>query len=140
MNTKEQILISYYDSKLKMVEIAEQLKISKQYVSKIVKQDTRYSTEKQSRKEISNQKQKERFKKYIDNRRKIEQEENQRLNSFLEMQHNQAACELSGSNSMNNRTIRKWCAGAYNYNNEKKRFEFDNNIGRSYALPKHIKN
>jgi len=56
------------------------------------------------------------------------------------MQHNQATNELSGGKTINNRALRKWCAGAYNYNNDKNRFEFDNNIGRSYAMPKNIKN
>jgi len=35
--------------------------------------------------------------------------------------------------------LRKWCAGAYNYNGKKCGFEFDKTIGRSYAMPKVIK-
>jgi len=75
MDTKEQILISYYDSKLKTVEIAENLQVSQPYVTKIIKQDIRYNTEKQNRKENNKQKQKEKFKEYIDKKRKIDQEE-----------------------------------------------------------------
>lgn len=138
MSIKEQVLILYYDSRLKTVEIAQKLQITQPYVSKIIKQDPRYATEKQTRKEVSKQKQKDRFEEYINNKRNTD--DNKRLSAFLEMQHNQAASELSfGGKTINNRNLRKWCAGAYNYNNDKNRVEFDNSIGRSYAMPKNIK-
>lgn len=46
MNNKSKIIILYYEEKLNIVEIANKLNISKQYVSKIVRKDYRHSLEK----------------------------------------------------------------------------------------------
>jgi predicted DNA-binding protein YlxM (UPF0122 family) len=135
MNTKKQIIILYYEDKLKMVDIATELNVSKQYISKIIGQDTRYCVEKQNRKEMNKQKQKERLKEYMKKKR----DNDKRTSAFLNIQHNQAMVELSPKKVKGNKTIRQWYAGAYNYNNNKKQFEFDKKIGRSYAVPNFIK-
>ena len=51
MNNKSKIIILYYEEKLNIVEIANKLNISKQYVSKIVRKDYRHPLEKKCRKE-----------------------------------------------------------------------------------------
>ena len=56
MERKEKILKLYYKEGLKVVEIASKCKISKQYVSRIIKQDERYLSEKKKRKEKTQQK------------------------------------------------------------------------------------
>lgn len=48
MNKKDEILKFYYDENLKMVDIANKIAVSKQYVSKIVKSDNRYKEKKKS--------------------------------------------------------------------------------------------
>ena len=53
MLNKEKIIELYYEQHLKVKDIEEYLKISSAYVSKIIKQDTRYDIEKNKRKELS---------------------------------------------------------------------------------------
>ena len=60
MTSKEKIIVLYYEKKLNTIEISDKLHVSKQYVSKIIKTDNRYIEEKQRRKALSIQKQKER--------------------------------------------------------------------------------
>ena len=57
----------------------------------------------------------------------------------MQAQHNQAVSELSKSTHLTNENYRKWNIGAYLYNPSKKRYEFDNTLGRSYDVPKYIK-
>lgn len=55
MNRNETIVELYFIHKMKQREIAEKLEISKYIVSRVVRKDARYETEKENRKEISNQ-------------------------------------------------------------------------------------
>ena len=79
MNNKEKIIDLFFDKKLLIVEIAGKLNITKQYVSKIVRQDFRYTQERENRKLKNKEKQKKRVKNYIYNKRKKERQE--RLNA-----------------------------------------------------------
>ena len=47
--------------------------------------------------------------------------------------------ELSKSNHLSNESYRKWNYSAYKYNSSKRRYEFDEKLGRSYDIPKYIK-
>lgn len=58
MNNKEQILDLYYNHHLKQVEITKTLGIIQQYVSKIIKQDDKYESERNARKELNAKKRK----------------------------------------------------------------------------------
>ena len=51
MTNKEKIIISYYEKRLNTITISKNLRISKQYVSKIIKTDIRYNEEKNRRKQ-----------------------------------------------------------------------------------------
>lgn len=139
MSNKEKIIILFFNKKLSIIEIADKLKITKQYVSKIVRQDTRYSKERENRKLISKEKQKKRVKDYIYNKRKKERQE--RLNAIVEMQHIQASCELSGRKTINNRAYRNWNSSIYEYHNKTKEYRIkkDYKDKVSYAVPKKIK-
>ena len=68
MNNKEKILDLYYNQHLKQCEIAKQLELTKQYVSKIVKTDERYKQVKAKKKQESSKRRilylKEYFKTY----------------------------------------------------------------------------
>lgn len=50
MTKKEKIILLYYNENKKIVVISKELKVSKQYVSKIIKLDDRYFIEKEKRK------------------------------------------------------------------------------------------
>lgn len=139
MSNKEKIIALFFEDKLSIIEIANKLHITKQYVSKIVRQDSRYANERENRKSKNKEKQKQRVKNYIYNKRKKERQE--RLNAIVEMQHIQASCELSGRKTINNRAFRNWNSSIYEYHNSTKEYrvkeEYKNKT--SYAVPKKIK-
>ena len=138
MNTKiKDILVMYYTEHLKAKEISEIVNTSSAYVTKIIKQDTRYIEEKEFRKNILKEKRKISQNKFIKEKRERKRIEDNYCS--VQMQHNQASSELSKSRHLSNESYRKWNNSAYNYNPFKKRYEFDENIGRSYDVPKFIK-
>lgn len=139
MNKKEQIIFLYFENKLNTIEIASKLNVSKQYVSKVVRTDKRHHEETLKRKKENRLKQIERNKQCIKNKRKRDYEN--RMNAILELQHNQATCELSGRKTINNRAFRNWNTSIYRFNYKTKEYqikkEFINKT--SYAIPKKIK-
>ncbi len=135
--SKENIINLFYNEHLKTKEIAEKLHVSSSYVTKIIKQDDRYIQEKNFRKKESKNNRKIAQNKFIKKKR-----EKQRLEdnySYVQSQHEQATRELSKSSHLSNESYRKWNYSAYSYNPSKKRYEFDERLGRSVDVPKYIK-
>lgn len=135
--SKENIISLFYNEHLQVKQIAEQLDISSAYVTKIIKQDSRYIQEKSFRKSISKNKRKIAQNEFIKKKR-----EKQRIEdnySYVQSQHEQATRELSKSSHLSNESYRKWNYSAYKYNPSKKRYEFDVKLGRSADVPKYIK-
>ena len=135
--SKENIIYLFYIEHLKVKEIADKENTSSAYITKIIKQDARYMQEKEYRKSISKDKRKIAQNNFIKNKR-----EKQRIEdnySFVQSQHEQAARELSKSKHLSNESYRKWNYSAYKYNSSKKRYEFDERLGRSIDVPKYIK-
>lgn len=141
MTNKDKIIISYYEKRLNTIAISKNLKVSEQYVSKIIKTDDRYNAEKSRRKQESAIRQRQRNIDCINKTRQIKKSNNEMLNGFLEAQHRQAAGELSGKRTINNRALKKWNSSIYEFHNRTKEFrikkEFKNRT--SYAIPKKIK-
>ncbi len=134
---KENIIFLYYTEHLKVKDIAEKLDVSSAYITKIIKQDIRYLSEKQYRKDISNNKRRIDKNRFIKNKRDtLRAEDNYQI---VKTQHNQASMELSKSKHLTNENYRKWNYSAYKYNPSKHRYEFDESLGRSYDVPKYIK-
>lgn len=135
--SKENILTLFYIEHLKVKEIAKKENSSSSYITKIIKQDYRYAKEKNYRKHISQEKRKTSQNNFIKAKR-----EKQRIEdnySFVQAQHEQAIQELSKSSHLTDENYRKWNYSAYKYNPSKKRYEFDSTLGRSYDVPKYIK-
>lgn len=135
--SKENIIDLFYNEHLKVNEIAKKENVSSAYITKVIKQDIRYNNEKANRKGISKEKRKNAQNQFIKNKR-----ENKRIEdnySFVQEQHKQASKELSKSGHLSNESYRKFNISAYHYNPSKKRYEFDESLGRSYAVPKYIK-
>lgn len=139
MTKKEKINILFFENKLTTIEIASKLKVTKQYVSKIVRQDSRYNQEREERKIINKDKQKQRVMNYIHKQR--EQKKNNTLDGSMELLHFQASCEMSKRKFINNRAFRDWNSSIYEYYERTKEYrvkkEFENKV--SYAVPKKIK-
>ncbi len=135
--SKENIIILFYDEHLQVKEIADQLDISSAYVTKIIKQDSRYIQEKNFRKSVSKNKRKIAQNEFI--KKKREKQKIEDNYSYVQSQHEQATRELSKSSHLSNESYRKWNYSAYKYNPSKKRYEFDVKLGRSADVPKYIK-
>lgn len=106
----EEIIIKmYFENKMKQVDIAKTLNISKYKVSRVVTKDTRYKEEKEQRKH-----------------------KNKKM-------HIQASIELSGGKSINSRAFRKWNSSIYKLNPKRKYYEIDKNINVSNDVPKIVR-
>lgn len=125
MKKTANIIELYFIQKKSIKEIANIVNTSTSYVSRILKQDERYITEKKNRAD-------ERFKQ----RRKKQKEQiyskraNKSINQYNSMQllqqiHNQDVLELSEHRNIGNQALRKWCSSAYKFNSDKNRYEFD---------------
>lgn len=137
---EDEILDLYFNEKLKQCEIATLLKISKSKVSKTLQKQEKFAAEKQDRKEANKQKHNRDIQRRVEKARKINQFKHRADDLILKNFHNQAAMELSDRKHLNNEAYRKWNTSAYIFNPSKNRFEFDKNLGRSYDVPKYIKN
>lgn len=97
MKNRENILDLYFNKHLKQKEIATIVGVSKQYVSKVIKADSRYSEEKQTRKDENAIKRKDYLKEYYKNYDRPKKEDNsyEQLQALLY----QDSLELSYSSS-----------------------------------------
>lgn len=136
-NKKDKIIELFFIRHLSVKEIADSIGTSSAYITKIIKTDERYVMEKQYRKEKSKEKRKQDKNNFMKNKR--EQKRIDDNYSFVQAQHYQATRELSKSRHITNETYRKWNSSAYKYNPLKKRYEFDEKLGRASDIPKYIK-
>lgn len=136
-NKKDKIIELFFINHLSVKKIADSVGTSSAYITKIVKTDERYIQEKQYRKEKSKEKRKQDKNNFMKNKR--EQKRIDDNYSFVQAQHYQATRELSKSRHITNETYRKWNSSAYKYNPLKKRYEFDEKLGRASDIPKYIK-
>lgn len=136
-NKKNKIIEMFFNNHLLVKEIAESINVSSAYITKIIKNDERYTKEKEYRKEKSKEKRKQDKNNFMKNKR--EQKRIDDNYSFVQAQHYQATRELSKSRHITNETYRKWNSSAYKYNPLKKRYEFDEKLGRASDIPKYIK-
>ena len=136
-NKKDKIIELFFINHLSVKEIADSVGTSSAYITKIVKTDERYIQEKQYRKEKSKEKRKQDKNNFMRNKR--EQKRIDDNYSFVQAQHYKATRELSKSRHITNETYRKWNSSAYKYNPLKKRYEFDEKLGRASDIPKYIK-
>lgn len=136
---KEIILNMYFVEKLRPVDIAKKLDISKSAVTQVLRKDKRYVQIKQERKSKNQKKHIEATKEHIKTKRKIAQFKNNADDLILRNMHNQASAELSQPKKMTNMAFRNWNKSAYSYNEKKRRFEFREELGRAADVPKYIK-
>lgn len=136
---KEQIIDLFYNKKMSQKAISEQLNLSKGYISKVVRADLRYENYKSEKMLINKKKHNKQIQTIVENKRKELQFNYAADDLILKKMHNQASLELSKSSHLSDENYRKWNKSAYTYNPSKKRYEFDNSLGRSSDVPKYIK-
>ena len=136
---EQEILNLYFEECLKQKDIAKRLGISNSKVSRIVTKDSRYPEEKERRKEISKIKHSESAKRIMKKKRERIKFEKNADDLLLRKMHNQASMELSKNSRLSDMAYRNWNTSAYKYNEEKKRYEFREELGRSYDVKKYLK-
>ena len=136
---KEKIIYLYYIEKKLCKDIAIELNISTSTVTRTIKKDSRYNLEKENRKKTNKANHNKEIQKRVDNKRKQMQFKNNNDDLILREIHIQDSMELSDRKYLSNENYRKWNYSAYKYNPSKKRYEFREELGRSYDVPKYIK-
>lgn len=136
---KQKVIDMFFVERKRQIDIAKVLNISKYKVSRIVTKDIRYQEEKEIRKKLNKQKHIENTKDYITSKRKTNQLKSDSDDLILKNIHNQDSKELSQAKRMTNMAYRNWNKSAYLYNQNKKRFEFREELGRSHDVPKYVK-
>ena len=136
MENKENILDLYYNKHLKQKDIATIVGVSKQYVSKIIKADSRCKEEKQIRKDNNAIKRKNYMKEYFKSYDRPKKEDN----SYEQMlaQQKQDSMELSYSRqNISHYTFAKWNSSAY-HTNTKGNLVIDRKLKVGFDVPKSI--
>lgn len=134
----EEILKKYFGDKMKQVDIATELNVSKYKVSRVVTKDPRYKTEKERRKESNRKKNREETKKYISKERKKKKDDI--AYEQLKQAHIQATMELSGGRkTISNRAFRNWNSSIYKYNEKNQSYQLKSGINVGADVPKTIK-
>ena len=136
MNNKEQILDLFYNKNLKQCEIVKQLNLSKQYVSKIVRADKRYTKVKEFRKQENAEKRKIYMKNYFKDYERSKKQDD----SYIELMAllEQDAKELSYSyNTISDYAFAKWSPNAY-HTNKKGNLALNSGLKVGSDVPKSI--
>ena len=132
MSNKEQILNLYYNEHLKQKEIADIIGTSTQYVSKVVRADSRIKQEKECRKQSNSEKRKIYMQNY--DRPKKKDLAYQQMIAQLE----QDILELSfKNNNISDYAFAKWNSSAY-HTNSKGNLVLNRNLKVGFDVPKSI--
>ena len=133
---KERILNLFFNEHLKQIDIAKMLDVSKQYVSKIVKADSRYTEAKQNKLKENAVKRKEYLQEYYQTYQRPKKEDNSY--EILKAQQLQDSLELSYSSSnINDYAFAKWNISAYHRNN-KGNLVLNKGLNVGFDVPKSI--
>lgn len=138
MERKEQILDLYFNMHFQQTEISNMLNVSQQYISKIVKKDERFKTEKDYRKSQNAEKRKVYQKEYQKNyiRKKEEDLSFQQLQAQLA----QDAKELSyKAHNLSTYALKKANSSIYEYDKKRNQYVMLKGIKSSIDLPRKIK-
>ena len=135
IDNKNYILDKYYNEHDKPTNIAKELNVNPSYITKIIKNDTRYIQEKEYRAQISRENRKIAKRDWIRNKR--QSESNKQLYEFVKQQHIEASKELSYTSDLSDLTYRKWNSSAY-HRNSKGNLIIDRKLKVCSDVPKSI--
>ena len=138
-SNKEEILRLYFEEKLKQVEISKILRISNNAVSKVVKNDIRYKSEKENRKQLNKKKHNKKIQSIVESNRKMIKEKNENDFYILKNMHDQACMELSGGKrAISDIAYRNWNKSAYKFNKKKDTYVLRKELTAGTDVPNRI--
>ena len=132
------IISKFYDFHEKPNDIAKELEVSPSYITKIIKKDDRYSSEKAYRQEISKENRKVSKREWIKNKRKTEADK--QLDEMLKKQHIEASKELSYSYEMSDLSYVKWNRSAFVYDKNSSDLVLNKKLKCGADVPKRVSN
>lgn len=133
---KERILDLFFNEHLKQVDIAKIVGVKKQYVSRIVKADSRYAEAKQNKLKENAIKRKEYLQEYYQTYQRPKKEDNSY--EQLKAQQLQDSLELSySSGNINDYAFAKWNISAY-HRNSKGNLVLNKGLNVGFDVPKSI--
>ena len=132
------IISKFYDFHEKPNDIAKELEVSPSYITKIIKKDDRYSSEKAYRPEISKENRKVSKREWIKNKRKTEADK--QLDEMLKKQHIEASKELSYSYEMSDLAYVKWNRSAFVYDKNSSDLVLNKKLKCGADVPKMVSN
>lgn len=132
------IISRFYDFHEKPNDIAKELEVSPSYITKIIKKDDRYSSEKAYRQEISKENRKVSKREWIKNKRKTEADK--QLDEMLKKQHIEASKELSYSYEMSDLAYVKWNRSAFVYDKNSSDLVLNKKLKCGADVPKRVSN
>lgn len=133
---ESKILDMYFKDKMKQIDIATKLGVSKYKVSRVIAKDPRSKEEKENRKIENKKKNIEYTKSYMKQKWANREIDNY---AVVNNMHDQAVRELSGSkNHISNRAFRNWNSSIYKYNEKTKSYVLKKGITVGADVPKRI--
>ncbi len=141
MNNEEKILDLYYNQHLKQKDIAVLIGVSKQYVSKVVKKDSRNKEEKQIRKDHNNVKRKDYMKEYFKNYiRNTKGKENMQEYYNLLAMINRDNRILSTKSEMSDIAFAEWNRSIYDYAEKTSDLVLKKDVNVTFDVPQVVRN
>jgi len=131
---KNKILKLYYEKHLRRKDIIKRLGLSGRYITTVIKQDSRYISERERRKLDSRARTVERHKK--SRNKKIE--EDYAIYEQMKNAHIQAIRDLSNNAPISNIAFRNWNNSIYRYREKDKTYRLKRNVITGYDVPKKI--
>ena len=133
-DTKHKIIHLFYEKHKRPTDISKKLKISMPYITKIIQKDNRYIEEKQERKDISKENQKDVKRRYIRKRRENEKQEYQ----SMIVQINKDNWLASKRKRMSNEKFAQCNRSIFEYDNNSSDLVRKQDINVGYNVPERV--
>ena len=140
MCDKDKVYALYFLEKMKCTEIAREIGVTKQAVSKILKQFPEYAEEKERKKQENKVRHNKETGEYVKQKRRKEREEEEGLIAGMMELQRQNAMSMSKKSTLSDDALVRSCINHYRYEPKNERIVFVEDFGRKPAdLPKAIK-
>ena len=139
MCNKDKVYALYFLEKMTCTEIAKEVGVTKQAVSKILKQFPEYAEEKERKKQENKVRHNKETGEYVKQKRRKEREEEEGLIAGMMELQRQNAMSMSKKSTLSDDALVRSCINHYRYEPKNERIVFVEDFGRKPAdLPKSV--
>ena len=136
IDKNQKIIMLFYEEHKRPTDIAKELKVSKPYITKVIKKDERYIKEKEYRKNISKENHKACKRNYINKRRQTEKQEYQ----AMIIQINKDNEYLSTKKEISDLAFVKWNRDMFRYDKNSSNLILRKGFKFAFDVPKRVSN